>query len=184
MKKHYFLPAVLAGSLIVSSLTGCGSSDNTSSADHLSEDQSATTFLELPEADHNIDTSSAVYPELVWNNTCWNYDAENNVYYQVGNVYCTSPETLDYETLAIFVPGEYMDGIETSDGTYTCTINPTGSRAGYTADTAPIVIPVSTPGYSSMVPLTGNAYARASHYVEAGFIYVYAGCRGRDNGED
>ena len=53
----------------------------------------------------------------------WNYDEENDIYYQIGLVYCTNPETTEYESLAIYVPGKYFDATKNDNGTYTCTIN-------------------------------------------------------------
>ena len=52
---------------------------------------------------------------------------------------------------------------------------------GYTADSAPIVIPVNTPGYSAIEAPT-DYVADSVSYTSAGFIYVAAGCRGRDAG--
>lgn len=113
--------------------------------------------------------------------SAWQYNAEDGVYWQVGIVYCANPVDLTYETLGIFVPEAYMDGIDNGDGTYTCTVNSTGEQNGYTADTAPIVMPVETPGYAAMAAPTGYVSSVAS-YTEAGFVYLYAGCRGRDAG--
>ena len=41
-------------------------------------------------------------------------------------------------------------------------------------------MPVNTPGYSAMAPL--SAYTDLTDYTNEGFIYVHAGCRGRDHG--
>ncbi len=111
----------------------------------------------------------------------WQYNAEDGVYWQVGIVYCANPADLTYETLGIFVPEAYMDGVDNGDGTYTCTVRSTGEQHGYTAATAPIVMPVETPGYAAMAAPTGYVSGAAS-YTDAGFVYLYAGCRGRDAG--
>lgn len=113
--------------------------------------------------------------------TKWQYNAENDVYWQVGIVYCSSPADKNYENLGIYVPGAYMTGTANSDGTYTCEINPSGTVGGFTSETAPIVIPVDTPGYAAMAAPTEYTGSTAS-YTSAGFIYVHAGCRGRDAG--
>lgn len=113
--------------------------------------------------------------------TKWQYNAENDVYWQVGIVYCSSPADNNYENLGIYVPGAYMTGTANSDGTYTCEINPSGTVGGFTAETAPIVIPVDTPGYAAMAAPTEYTDSTSS-YTGAGFIYVHAGCRGRDAG--
>ena len=70
---------------------------------------------------------------------------------------------------------------DNGDGTFTCTINSQAAVKGYTADSAPIVIPVNTPGYSAMTAPT-DYVADSASYTAAGFIYVAAGCRGRDAG--
>lgn len=113
--------------------------------------------------------------------TGWNYNEADNVYWQVQVQYCENPADLQYETLGIFVPGAYMNAVENGDGTYTCEVNEEGVVGGYTAMDAPIVIPVDTPGYMAMSAPTGYV-SSASSYTDAGFIYVNAGCRGRDAG--
>lgn len=47
--------------------------------------------------------------------------------------------------------------------------------------TAPIVIPVNTPGYMAMTA-PSDYVSSAADYTDAGFIYVNAGCRGRNEG--
>jgi hypothetical protein len=86
--------------------------------------------------------------------------------------------------MGIYVPGVYMNGTTKGDGTYTCTINTENKVNNYTAKTAPIVFPVNTPGYSSQAAPTSYSYNDISSYIKAGFIYVDAGMRGRDNGYD
>ena len=113
--------------------------------------------------------------------TQWNYNAENDVYWQTGIVYCEAPADETYENLGVYVPGAYMTGTDNGDGTYTCEVNTSGTVGGFTAETAPIVIPVETPGYAAMAAPTGYV-SGTSAYTDAGFVYVYAGCRGRDAG--
>ena len=112
--------------------------------------------------------------------TAWQYSADDDVYYQIGISYCETPADPAYETLAIFVPGTYMTATENGDGMYTCEINPDAAVGAYTAETAPIVMPINTPGYSAMAALT--SYASFTSYTDEGFVYVHAGCRGRDAG--
>lgn len=111
----------------------------------------------------------------------WQYNAQDGVYWQVGIAYCANPVDLTYETLGIFVPEAYMDGTDNGDGTYTCTVSVQGEQNGYTAATAPIVMPVETPGYAAMAAPSGYV-SGAPAYTDAGFVYLYAGCRGRDAG--
>lgn len=102
------------------------------------------------------------------------------MYYQVGISYCENPSDASYETLAVFVPAAYMNGTDNGDGTYTCELT-AETVNGYTAETAPIVMPINTPGYSAMSALTDYS-SSAKTYTDEGFVYVHAGCRGRDAG--
>lgn len=113
--------------------------------------------------------------------TKWQYNADDDVYWQIGVSYCAAPADESYETLGVFVPAAYMTAVDNGDGTFTCEINEAGSVGGYTARTAPIVLPVDTPGYSAMAAPSGYVQG-VSAYTGAGFVYVAAGCRGRDAG--
>ncbi|MGW0831576.1 esterase [Streptomyces prunicolor] len=125
-------------------------------------------------------TSSAY--SLEFDSTAWSYDATNDVYYQVGKVYVTNPAATDYENLSIYVPGAYLTATANSDGTtYTAKINRKGTVGQYSGHTAPIVIPVNTPGYAQQAPATSYSYTSVSEYLEAGLIYVWPGLRGRDS---
>ena len=121
-------------------------------------------------------------------NTKWLYNEDDNVYYQIGIQYCENPADLNYETLAVYIPGEYMDATDNGDGTYTCEINydNTAGSSNYTAATAPIALPVNTPGYAAMDAPTeydsSFGYGSVSDYTSEGFILVVAGARGRDAG--
>ena len=111
----------------------------------------------------------------------WLYNSDDDVYYQTGLSYATTPADADYETLGIYVPGAYFDAKENGDGTYSCTLNKNASVAGYDITTAPYVLLVETPGYSACQPPTGYVSSVKS-FTDAGFIYIYPGCRGRDHG--
>lgn len=111
--------------------------------------------------------------------TKWQYNAEDDVYWQVGIIYCSSPADENYENLGIYVPGAYMTGTGNGDGTYTCEIDSSGAAGDFTAETAPVVIPVDTPGYAAMAAPTGYN-SNTTSYTNAGFVYVHAGCRGRE----
>ncbi len=113
--------------------------------------------------------------------TKWQYDAQEDVYWQVGLSYCSNPADETLESLGVFVPGAYFDGIKNNDGTYTCTIDNSASVKGYTADTAPIVLPVNTPGHKAQDAPTSFAKGCAT-YTKEGYVYVVAGCRGKDAG--
>ncbi|MFN8488296.1 MAG: subtype A tannase [Caldilineaceae bacterium] len=121
---------------------------------------------------------------LTFNNSAWHYDAEHNVYWQIGVQYVANPATTKYESLGIYVPGAYLTATANGDGTYKATINVTGTVNTYTAATVPIVYQVNTPGYSAQVAPTAYNYDSVASYLAAGFIYVEAGMRGRNNGYD
>ena len=110
--------------------------------------------------------------------TNWNLDSTNGVYYQIGVVYCTKPTNTDYQSLAIYVPKEYLTCTQSGEK-YSCEINSSGNKGSYSASNAPIVFPVETPGYSAMKAPTTYSYSTVSEFISKGIIYVYAGCRGR-----
>ena len=161
MKKQFM--ARLLSALMCTTMLACGSgAASADAADDLQGETEAMT--NLPKVDQ----------------TAWQYNADDDVYYQIGISYCETPADTAYETLAIFVPGAYMTATENGDGTYSCEIDPTAVVGSYTAETAPIVMPINTPGYSAMAALT--SYASFTSYTDEGFVYVHAGCRGRDAG--
>ena len=121
---------------------------------------------------------------LAFNNDNWSYDSKNDVYYQIGVKYCSSPAAEDFESLGIYVPGAYLESVSQSGNAHACKVDPHGKVKGFNASTAPIVMPINTAGYSAQPAPTSYDYASISEYLKAGFIYVYAGCRGRDNGEN
>lgn len=131
-----------------------------------------TAVAQIPEAS----------PSLHVDNAKWNYDETNDIYYQIGLVYCAKPQATEYESLAVYVPGAYMQGVKNPDGTYTCQINPKAKVGNYTAATAPVVMPVNTGGYAAQKAPSSYDGTGLSTYLSQGFVYVYAGCRGRSNG--
>ena len=118
--------------------------------------------------------------------TAWRYEAADDVYWQVGLSYAATPADGGYETMGVFVPGAYFTAEDNGDGTYTCTVNETGAAGDYTAATAPMVLPVNTPGYSAMNAPEGcdssMGYGGIADYTGAGIIVLFAGARGRDAG--
>ena len=131
-----------------------------------------TAVAQIPEA------SSSIHVD----NTKWNYDETNDIYYQIGLVYCAKPQATEYESLAVYVPGAFMQGVKNPDGTYTCQINPKAKVGNYTTVTAPVVMPVNTGGYAAQKAPSSYDGTGLSTYLSQGFVYVYAGCRGRNNG--
>ena len=184
MVRRQIILAIVLGTAL--SLTACGSSASTEA---ISSTQDSTTVSASTDAvaensedeAEKGDLSSEIATNLSKvDNTKWQYNEEDNVYYQLGIQYCENPADTDYEELAVIIPAAYMDATDNGDGTYTCVLNTTAEVNGYTAETAPIVFPVNTPGYAAQSPMT--EYSSVSEYTDAGFIYVHAGCRGRDAG--
>lgn len=155
-------------------LSGCGAA-----SDDIEDENGNVETDEVSDVETQDNTTDNVLDKI--NVTQWNYNSEDNVYWQVGISYCENPAASEYETLGIFVPGDYMTATDNGDGTYTCEINTQASVGNYTAETAPLVIPVDTPGYSAMEAPT-DYVSEVSEYTSQGFVYVKAGCRGRDAG--
>ena len=155
--------------------------ETAASADSITSEVTAETE---PEIDYNalVKDYDVDFAGLTFDETKWVYDSDNDVYYQIGVQYCAQPAALDYETLAVVVPGAYLTGMDNGDGTYTCTSNPDGTVNGFTAETAPMMMPVNTAGYSAQAAATNYSYSSVSAYLDAGYVYVYSGCRGRSNG--
>ena len=118
--------------------------------------------------------------------TKWQYNAEDDVYWQVGIPYCASPADEKYETMGLFVPEAYFAGTDNGDGTWTCEKEDNAECGGYIADTAPMILPVNTPGYSAMsAPESYDSnfgYGSVTDYTKEGMVLAVAGCRGREHG--
>lgn len=162
----------LAAALILSGCSNSAAGIGSSAAQTEEETSQAET-------ERGGETAVTSLPQI--DSTKWQYNSEDKVYWQTGISYCENPADENYETLGIFIPAAYMNAKDNGDGTFTCKINNQMAVKGYTADSAPIVIPVNTPGYSAMEAPT-DYVADSVSYTSAGFIYVAAGCRGRDAG--
>ena len=188
MKHVKWIALCMAGLVAVSS-AACGSMKNGENAEDAAVTESSaempisstegemTSVNGMTDSEEEAETASSLDQIDM---SKWQYNEEDDVYYQTGIAYCSDPADASYETLAVFVPGSYMNGSENGDGTYTCELNAENEVNGYTAMTAPIVMPINTPGYSAQNALTD--YTDVSSYTDAGFVYVHAGCRGRDSG--
>ena len=206
--KRKRMAALLLGAAMVVGLAGCGDAasegttapaetaakapettgpavvESAASAEPAASTSSEVTEETEPEIDYNalVKDYEVDFSGLTFDFAKWSYDADNDVYYQIGVQYCSQPAVLDYETLAVVVPGAYLTGTDNGDGTYTCAVNPDGSVNGFTAETAPMMLPVNTAGYSAQAAATSYSYSSVSAYLDAGYVYVYSGCRGRSNG--
>lgn len=125
----------------------------------------------------------AEFESLALDSGAWRYDESNDVYYQLGLTYCKTPATTTYESLAIFVPGAYFTAKQ-NGSTYSCTVNEKAVVGGFTASTAPILMPVNTGTLAAQASPTAYSYDGLAPYMQAGCIYVYAGFRGRSAGYD
>lgn len=119
----------------------------------------------------------------------WQYDEKNDIYYQLGIGYCEIPADEEYEQLAVFVPGAYMEAVDNGDGTYTCKLNKKAEINGYTAQKAPIAVNLATEGYYAAEPLTQEIVSEykelteeIAEYTSQGFVFVYPACRGIKEG--
>lgn len=129
-------------------------------------------------------SASTTDASLALDSTAWSYDTDGDVYYQLGMSYVASPQDTGYETLGVFVPGAYIAATDNGDGTFTAQVASDGAVGNWTATTAPIVLPVNTPGYAAQQPPSEYSYDTVSAYMEAGFIYVQVGLRGKDSTTD
>ena len=83
-----------------------------------------------------------------------------------------------------------MNGTDNGDGTFTCKLKDSGMKNGYSAATAPVVMPIETPGYYAAEALSENTVGeymniileQIAEYTSQGFVFVYPGCRGIDHG--
>ncbi len=189
MKKKLFV--VFMAALMAFSASACASQNGTSESQSANNTESGQTEKETDLSKNDASESQSAdsaendQTEIETSlskidNKAWQYNSDDDVYYQIGIPYCENPADTAYETLAIFVPSAYMNAEDNGDGTYTCEINTSKKVGNYTAETAPIVMPINTPGYSAMAALT--SYSSFAEYTGAGFVYVHAGCRGRDAG--
>ena len=167
--------AALAACMLLMTASGCGQSG-----------ESAAEETTAPAETKPAAVTKLPKPDM----TKWLYREDEDVYYRVGLTYCEKPVEKGYEQLALFVPGAYMDATDNGDGTFTCTLNESAELNGYTAATAPIVMPLYTPGYAAADPLTEEMVQGfimtgeegVQNFTSQGFVYAYPGCRGINEG--
>ena len=183
MKKHWkkLLGLALALSVL---LCGCASESTASSTESGAQTGSTGQQAETSTTEPATETVVSNLDKI--DMTKWQYNADDDVFWQVGISYCENPADASYETMGFFVPGTYFTATDNGDGTYTCTVNESGTVAGYTTATAPFILPVNTPGYAAMSAPTDYSnscgYGSVSDFTGAGFILAFAGARGRDAG--
>ncbi len=101
----------------------------------------------------------------------WKFDEEHQCWAMEDVLYTAKATVPDYQKLSIFVPAPYM-----KEGGV---IDPEGSRNGYTAESAPIVLNNRSAGYSQMQNMRlDDKRCRGTEYLRRGFVYVTCGNRG------
>lgn len=163
-----FLAAMSAGTALCLAACTPSNTQQTTQQDSDSNDQQPSVDL-------------TEFQSLALDMKSWKYDSANDVYYQLGLTYCKSPVSTAYESLAIFVPGAYFNGEKKGD-TYTCTVKEDGAVGNYTAKTAPILMPINSGTLGAQASPTSYDANGLANYMKAGYVYVYAGFRGRSSG--
>lgn len=108
---------------------------------------------------------------------CWSFDRQYDCWCLEDVLYTQKAMVPKFQRLSIFVPKAYLR----TDGT----IDPAGTSHGYTAATVPVVFENNSAGYMQM-PHTwlGGPRNYARQYLDAGFVYVSSGCRGRESRDE
>lgn len=179
MGKKFIVYLLLTVVLSVFFLSGCGQPDGGTNESAPLESAAAVSNTPVEESEDVMDQLPKV------DNTKWQYNDSDDVYWQVGISYCGTPKDTAHESMGFYVPGAYFDAVDNGDGTYTCTVNTEKAVGGYTARTAPVIVPVDTPGYMAMSAPTGYnsfGYGTIKDYTDAGFVLAVPGARGREAG--
>lgn len=116
--------------------------------------------------------------KLTLDKTTWKYDSINNVYYQLGVPYCAKQISQENQKFDIFVPGEYFISKKNNNENYKCEINNKGQRAGYNAESAPIIISIEAEESIEQKTHKKYNYEEISNYINEGYIYIWPGTRG------
>lgn len=177
MKK---LLAILLSAVMIGSLAACESQSDTKSSSKSDSETTAPAETKAAEPKTNL-------PKL--DNSKWKYNEDGEFYYQVGIDYCEKPVDETLQKVAFIVPAAYMDATDNKNGTFTCKLSENGTINGYTASNAPIVMPIATEGYYAAEALTEEAFTEnpffansISEFTTEGFVYVFPGCRGIEEG--
>ena len=121
------------------------------------------------------------FEKLTLDMKAWKYDDDNDVFYQLSVPYCLEPASETYESLAIFVPGPYLTPKDDSKKPEYI-VNESATVGGFTAKTAPVVMPINSGTLGPQASPASYSYAGLGTYLLAGCVYVYPGFRGRSSG--
>ncbi len=173
IKAKTIIAALMVTLTAAALFSGCAKQSDSAAENTVPETTVASPVTKLPKLDMSK----------------WAYNADSDMYYQLGIIYCETPADESYEQLAVFVPGTYMSATDNGDGTFTCALTDKKEENGYTAGNAPIVMPINTEGYAAAEPLTKEVVTahegileEIAEYTSQGFVYVCAGCRGINEG--
>lgn len=137
--------------------------------------QEGSTDQENPKVDVHA------FDKLMLDGSAWNYDEEHDVYYQLGLPYVLDPVASLYQKLSIYVPGAYFEG-KAHGATYECHVKEDSQAAEIPQASAPILLPVNCGDFGPQIAASTYSYEGLKTYLDAGCIYVFAGCRGRSGG--
>ena len=186
MKRKQFAAILMCTAMTMGLLSACGStgsgagsasSDAKASSDApVSGDPSGSASADSTQKSESGDTAMIVnkstdgydlnLADFAGN---WVYKADYDCYALENVVYCEKPLVTSLQSMNIYVPSAYMN----EDGS----INKEASINGYTAETAPIIYKNDVAGYMEASPVSISDSEK--EYMEAGFIYVSVGARGR-----
>ena len=167
----------LASGAALTGLVACAQEEAKPEAESVEPEAEAQPEPEEPKVDLKEFKKLALDPQA------WAYDENNDVYYQLGVPYCLHPSSERLESLAIFVPGAYFKQVEDGHDTK-LEIDEDAKVGDFTAKTAPVAMPINSGNLGPQTSPTAYGYAGLGTYLSAGFVYVYAGFRGRSSGYD
>lgn len=133
---------------------------------------SSATDEEAPSVDVHA------YDGLALDTAAWSYDEDHDVYYQLCVPYCLKPASSTVQRLSVFVPGAYFKA-EPKGDLYACTVAEDAHVGSFDAASAPVVMPVDSASWRGQTPAGSYSYEGLKPYMDAGCVYVLAGCRGR-----
>ncbi len=184
MKRKQFAAVLMCTAMTVGLLSACGSSgakSADSSAD-ASADAPASGDVAVPASADGTQNSESGDTAMILNKTSdgydldlanyakdWVYLADYDCYALENVVYCEKPLVTSLQSMNIYVPSAYMN----EDGS----IKKDAVLNGYTAETAPIIYKNGVAGYMEASPVAISDSEK--EYMEAGFIYISVGSRGR-----
>lgn len=104
----------------------------------------------------------------------WNYLEEYHCYLLERVLYCERPSVPSQQCMNIFVPDVYLN----EDGT----VRGDGGLNGFDASSVPVIFENGLAGYMEAEPFgIEDPRSAAKDFLQAGFVYVSCGCRGRSS---